>query len=727
MILKITKSILLFQIIVLTQCSSRVVNIDHSPMPMKSVVDNYYGISINDPYRPLENLADSSVQKWMKMESNNARQTLNRITGRDMLINKMIDFDKRLTESVYRAIITDNDRYFYLKILPADQTGKLYYRDGFTGTEHLLFDPVKYGTDTTKKYVISSFSPSHDGSKIAFDVASNGSESSELLVMNVENRTLYPEKIDRCWYPSPSWLPDNKRFFFTRLQSSDVLDQKHEIDSKAYLHTVGSDPASDRIVLSREAYPGLGIEPHDIPVVYYDKECNFLFAQLKTVDNRVNAFYAPATETDSSKIAWKRLFTPSDDVYYFLTSANKCYIFTPKDAPNYKIVEVPLENPDMANAKTVVAEDPQQKLDYYGITSEGIYYVLSKNGVERKLFFHPYDGQKSTEIKLPVPAGSLWIYTKGPRFCDIWIGVNGWKSDYQRYRYLSSHGEFKPENLSTIAEYPEYADLIVEELMVPSSDSVLVPLSLIYKKGLKKNSLNPVFLSGYGAYGYSLYPSFSPQKLLWTLQGGILAYAHVRGGGELGNKWYKDGFKTTKANTWNDMIYCAEYLIGHKYSSPAKMVINGRSAGGITVGRAMTERPDLFAAVIPEVGLLNPLRVEESPNGPINIPEFGTVKDSVECMALLAMDSYCHLKDGVKYPATLITAGINDPRVIAWQPAKFAARLQAATSSNKPVLFFLDFETGHGFGNTKLKNYENIADAFSFALWQTGHPDFSIH
>jgi prolyl oligopeptidase len=240
------------------------------------------------------------------------------------------------------------------------------------------------------------------------------------------------------------------------------------------------------------------------------------------------------------------------------------------------------------------------------------------------------------------------------------------------------------------------------------------------------NGQNPVFMCGYGAYGYSLYPSFSPQKLLWTLQGGILAYAHVRGGGELGNKWYKDGYKTTKANTWNDMIHCAEYLIDHKYSSAGKMVINGRSAGGITVGRAMTERPDLFAAVIPEVGLLNPLRVEESPNGPVNVPEFGTVKDSVECMALLAMDSYHHVKDGVKYPAILITAGINDPRVIAWQPAKFAARLQAATSSNKPVLFFLDFETGHGFGNTKTKNFENIADAFSFAFWQIGHPDFRI-
>ena len=268
--------------------------------------------------------------------------------------------------------------------------------------------------------------------------------------------------------------------------------------------------------------------------------------------------------------------------------------------------------------------------------------------------------------------------------------------------------------------------MIVEELMIPSHDGVKVPLSLIYNKGIKKTGNNPVFLIGYGAYGGSITPGFSPNLLLWTYEGGILAIPHVRGGGELGDAWYKSGYKTTKPNTWKDLIACAEYLVKEKYTSPKKIAINSESAGGILIGRAMTERPDLFAVAIPQVGCLNTVRAEESPNGPVNVPEFGTVKDSVECMALIEMDSYLHIKDGDKYPSTLITAGINDPRVIAWQPAKFAARLEAANKSGKPVLFLVDYEAGHGIGNTKTKNFEELADVFSFALWQTGHPDFKI-
>lgn len=260
--------------------------------------------------------------------------------------------------------------------------------------------------------------------------------------------------------------------------------------------------------------------------------------------------------------------------------------------------------------------------------------------------------------------------------------------------------------------------------MVRSQDGVAVPLSLIYKKDLLKNGSNPVLLYSYGAYGRSMTPFFSPSMLLWTWKGGILAVPHVRGGGELGDKWHTSGMKTTKANTWKDAISAAEFLVKNGYTSPGNIAINGASAGGILVGRAITERPDLFAAAIPQVGAMNPLRAETTANGPVNVPEFGTVKIPDECRALIAMDPYLNLRDGVNYPAALITAGINDPRVIAWQPAKFAARMQAATASSKPVLLFTDFEAGHGMGNSKTKNFEALADVLSFGLWQTGHPEF---
>ena len=196
--------------------------------------------------------------------------------------------------------------------------------------------------------------------------------------------------------------------------------------------------------------------------------------------------------------------------------------------------------------------------------------------------------------------------------------------------------------------------------------------------------------------------------------------------GQLGDEWHTAGMKADKPNTWKDAIASAEYLVKKGYTSPKKIAINGGSAGGILVGMAMTERPDLFAAGIPEVGLMNPLRGEETPNGPVNVPEFGSVSETDECRALLAMDPYLNIRDGVKYPAALITAGVNDPRVAPWQPAKFAARLQAATASPKPVLFLVNFKAGHGIGNTKTLSFERLADVLSFGLWQTGHPEFQM-
>ncbi len=195
-------------------------------------------------------------------------------------------------------------------------------------------------------------------------------------------------------------------------------------------------------------------------------------------------------------------------------------------------------------------------------------------------------------------------------------------------------------------------------------------------------------------------------------------------GGELGEAWHKAGQKTTKPNTWKDLIACADYLVKNQYTGPGKITINGGSADGILIGRAMTERPDLFAAAIPDVGRLNAVRMENSPNGPVSTPEFGTVAKEDECRALLEMDAYLHLTPGTKYPATLVTAGFNDPRVIAWQPAKFAARLQACNASSKPVLFLTYYDAGHHMGDSKQKNFERLADVLAFALWQTGQPTF---
>lgn len=230
-------------------------------------------------------------------------------------------------------------------------------------------------------------------------------------------------------------------------------------------------------------------------------------------------------------------------------------------------------------------------------------------------------------------------------------------------------------------------------------------------------------MDSYGAYGFSMSPWFNVFENSLAVKGVVLAIPHVRGGSEKGQDWYKAGYKTTKPNTWKDFISCGDYLVAKGYTSSNKLAGTGTSAGGILISRAITERPDLFAAAICNVGVANAMRAEFSSNGPVNIPEFGTVKDESECKALYEMDGMQHVKTGVKYPAVMCVAGWNDPRVVAWQPGKFAAAVQNASTSGKPVLMKVNYDNGH-FTEDKDVTFANFADQFAFALWQCGHPDF---
>ena len=263
-------------------------------------------------------------------------------------------------------------------------------------------------------------------------------------------------------------------------------------------------------------------------------------------------------------------------------------------------------------------------------------------------------------------------------------------------------------------------ELEVSEVTVPSFDGAPVPLAIVHRKGLVLDGSNPTLLIGYGAYGLSMEAQYDLPGLAWIERGGVVALANVRGSGAYGEAWYRAGFKSTKSNTWKDGIACARYLIERKYASPKTLGIWGRSAGGIFVGRAVTSAPELFAAAIFDVGTMDAVRSELSANGVTNISEFGTVKKPDEFRALLEMSTYHQIKDGVAYPAVLLVHGMNDPRVDVWQSGKAAARLQAASTSGKPVLLRLDEQAGHGGGSTAQQAFSLRADIYSFLLWQFG-------
>ena len=698
----------------------RDVDIEKPPLAkVQIVVDNYFGKEISDPYRYMENLQDTVVQNWLKLQADYARKVLNSIPGRQSLIEKMIEFDKRVSSQALRPVITNNDRCFYLKTSPTDETNKLYFREKEGSEEVLLFDPISFGTNSTDTHEIATFHPSHDGSKVAISLMKNGLDIPVRIILDVNNRKIFPEVLERSY--NFTWLPDGSGFLHQPLNTGDPNSQEPFLNTKVYQHIVNTDPSTDREIFSREKYPDLGITPANFNYPIYYEGCDYIFIMAASS----NLFYAPISELGKEIITWKHLFKPEDKVRSFRVTSDELYIRTSRNAPNFKIIKTSIKKPDLINAKVVVPENSMANISSFTLTNEGLYYNLSYNGVQQKTYFLPNGNDKLLELPLPISAGSITINSKGFRYSDLWLSISGWTSSLQRYRYLKAENLFKLEMLSEEVKYPEYEDLVVEEIMVESHDGVKVPLSLVYKKGMKMNGDNPVLITAYGAYGISWKPKFDPELLLFAYEGGIVATAHVRGGGELGDQWHKGGLKTTKANSWKDLIACTEYLISENYSSSKKVAIHGMSAGGITIGRAMSERPDLFAVAIPKIGLMNSLRFEESPFGQQNIAEFGTVKDSVECMALIEMDAYHNIKEGINYPATLITAGMNDTKAIAWGPAKFAARLQAVNVSDNPILFRVDYETGH-VSDTKTKYYNDIADVLSFALWQTGHPKYQF-
>jgi prolyl oligopeptidase len=291
--------------------------------------------------------------------------------------------------------------------------------------------------------------------------------------------------------------------------------------------------------------------------------------------------------------------------------------------------------------------------------------------------------------------------------------------------------EARSGNLADTGLHPkpavDFSDIVELRLNATAKDGVKIPVSLVYRKATSLNSFNPTIIRAYGAYGIVQSPSFNPSSLAWLERGGILATCHVRGGGEFGEEWHRGGKLLNKPNTWKDLIACSEYLIERGFTRKERLGIQGGSAGGITVGRAMTDRPDLFAAVVPTVGVLDALRMEFTSNGPPNIPEFGSVRTENGFRGLLAMSAMHQVKDSTKYPAVMLMHGVNDPRVEVWQSVKMAARLEAATldvTNANPILLRLDYDAGHGVGSTRNQRNAELADVYSFMLWQFGESGF---
>jgi prolyl oligopeptidase len=432
-------------------------------------------------------------------------------------------------------------------------------------------------------------------------------------------------------------------------------------------------------------------------------------------------YVADLDQVLTGKAKWKEVFNQSADVRELDIGQGHLYLRSALNAPRFKVLKLKLSDLDMAKAETLLPES-EGVLRAITATQDAL-YVTRREGVNTSLL-RLSQGSPAVLEKLSLPLEGNVSVSGSVDHKDLVVAVSSWTQPLRRYVVSSDNAQLTRLNLAPPVEPVQKVEVVAKEVMVPSHDGVKVPVSIIMRKDTVLNGQNPTILYGYGAYGTTEEPARSNGVMTWVERGGIYVFAHVRGGGALGSQWHEAGHKTTKFNTWKDGIAVAEWLVANAYTRPSKLGIYGGSAGGIFVGRAMTERPDLFAAAVPSVPVLDMVRSEQRASGVANIPEYGTVKVEPEFHALLRNSAYHAIQNGIRYPATMLMHGVNDSRVDVWQSLKFASRLADAQKGQQAVLLRLDYEAGHGSGSSANQANQRTADLQAFMLWQMGVPEF---
>ncbi|HEY0785932.1 MAG TPA: prolyl oligopeptidase family serine peptidase, partial [Acidobacteriaceae bacterium] len=531
-------------------------------------------------------------------------------------------------------------------------------------------------------------------------------------------------------YEGGQFSPDGHTFYYAQLEKlapgAPPTDKYRK--PMEFSHAMGTPVAQDKLILGQGVSPEVSIPDYNFPEAGPFLGSKYGLALVVPGVETYRSVYVGEQAALTTHRGWHKVAELKDKVTDAVLKGNDLYLVSFNGTMNGQLLRLDAAHPDLTKAEVVV---PASDLVFSGgfigsdvlhQASDALYLRVIQKGYGQVLRLPYSHGAKATLLTLPAGMQVSNAITD-QQVPGAVLQLASWTNPGDYYR-------FDPEKQSTTAmllEPPnaiDPKDLVSEEVEAKASDGTMIPLSIVYKKGLVMDGSAPTELSGYGAYGDALSPGFSRRTMAWIERGGIYATAHVRGGGELGESWHLAGKMLTKHNTWQDFIASAQYLIDHKYTNSAHLGIWSQSAGGILIGRSITERPDLFAAAVDGVPCSDTVRQETGANGPGNIPEFGSVKTEDGFKGLYAMSAYYHVQPGTKYPAVLVTAGANDPRVDPWQGAKMAAALQAATTSGRPILFRVNYDAGHGLTDTIAQQVSDWTDIFTFFLWNFGDPAF---
>ncbi len=675
--------------------------------PVEVVTDDYYGTKLDDPYRWMESGKDSRWMPWLRGQSEFTRQTLDALPGRAAFLADTARLSGEATR--LGTAILFGETVIYSMRPPGAEDPQLHIRTG-RAPPRKLFDVAEHSQG---KLAQDWFRISPDGRTVALGLSVRGSENSEIYLLDVATGTVTATGITQAQVTA--WLPDSSGFSYLKMIGT-VGQPDYFLNLQPRFRALRD--GADRLLVARDT-PPVPITPQQRPSVSFAPHGQ---AAVLTVSDgrRESALYvADGAKLLGGGTIWRRVADFPDLVTQYAAWGDRLWLLTRTGDGNGRILLTSLAAPDLVRAKAI-ALPGQPVINYISAVGATLVAETVGPGGQTALWRIMPDGG-ARRIALPFVGNALLNASTDGQTATLSLG--GWFSPQAQYR-LEADDRIANLDLGDkpLIDPAHYEAKVFEAV---ARDGTKVPYTIVSRKDFKRDGANPTLLEAYGSYGSVTSPFYQSQLLPFLDRGGVYVTAAVRGGGEFGRRWHDAGRATNKATTWRDAIDVAEALIASKVTSRRHLAIIGTSAGGVMVGGALNERPDLFAAVIANVGFMNPIRYVSEQNY-TDIEEWGgPIADATSFRTMYDLDAYHHIKPGTAYPPTLVVSGINDPHAATFHGAKYAARLAAATTSGEPVLLRIDFDAGHGMDSRRSQLDATWTDIFSFVLWKTGSPGFA--
>jgi len=678
----------------------------YPPTRTVDAVEVLHGESIPDPYRWLEDGADPDTRAWTERQNALTEEWLAGVPARDAIRRRL---DQLLAIGALSVPTPARGRYFYQRREGRQNQPVLYVRDGVAGEDRAAIDPN--ALDPAGTTALDWYFPSDDGGLLAYGLSAGGSEQSVLHVYDVEAGTSLPERIPRTRAADLAWLPDASGFYYTRYPAPDTVPAGEEHYHRAvYFHPLGSDPADDPLIYQpreKEYWPGVGLSP----------DGRWLIISVARTFDQTDLYLG-----DRNAAGWTAappLVAVAENLPFSFDGEvvrGRLYLRTNLDAPTYRMFEVDPARPQRGHWRELVPPRPDAVLE--GARVVGDRLVLSYlERASSRLRLADLDGGVRHEVPLPTLGGLFGLGAESDGH-ELFFGFSSYTVPPSVYRLDLATDEVVLWRRVEADVDPERYE--VHQVSLPSADGTEVTMFLVHRGGLVRDGGAPTYLTGYGGFNISMTPAFSRSLLLWLEHGGLVAIPNIRGGGEYGESWHQGGMLGRKQNSFDDFIAAAEWLIRERYTRPERLAAAGGSNGGLLMGAVLTQRPELFRAVVIQVPLLDMLRYHRFLIARLWIPEYGSPDDPEAFRWLRAYSPYHHVRPGTRYPAVLLATAESDTRVDPMHARKMAARLQAATASGRPVLLRLEAQAGHGAGKPLTKVLDELTDTWTFVFSEVG-------